>query len=82
MLWVELSIQDLQEWPKFGNICTNFLNKSSTQTWDKKVKRTIIWNGGSRYEQNTTLNYKIYYIIVKKLRGVIFKEVFTKIVED
>jgi len=25
---------------------------------------------------------KKYYIIVKKLRGVIFKEVFTKIVED
>ena len=82
MLWVELSIQDLQEWPKFGNICTNYLNKSSTQTWDKKVKRITIWNRGSRYEQNTTPNYKKYYIIVKKLRGVIFKEVFTKIVED
>ena len=82
MLWVELSIQDIQEWPKFGNICTNYLNKSSTQTWDKKVKRITIWNRGSRYEQNTMPNYKKYYIIVKKLRGVIFKEVFTKIVED
>jgi hypothetical protein len=32
LLWFALSIQDLQEWLKFGNVCTNFLNKPSGQT--------------------------------------------------
>jgi len=34
--WLGLLIKVLQEWLKFDFICTNFLNKTSGQTWNKK----------------------------------------------
>jgi hypothetical protein len=37
----------LQECHKFDYVCTNILNKTSHQTWGKKTKQIIIWNGGS-----------------------------------
>ena len=37
---VGLSIQDLQEWIKFDNIHTIFLNKTSGQTWCQKSQMT------------------------------------------
>ena len=41
-------IEVLGEWLGFDDKCANFLNKTSDQSWGKeKVKRTIIWNGGS-----------------------------------
>jgi len=47
LLCIGLLIKVLQEWLKFNYICTNFLNKTSGQTYGKKVKRLTIWDGES-----------------------------------
>ena len=47
LLWIALSIQVLQEWVKFDYVFTNFLNKTSYQTWCQKSQTLIIWNGES-----------------------------------
>ena len=36
MLWLALLTKVLQESLKFNYVCTNFLNKTSGQTWSKK----------------------------------------------
>jgi len=36
LLWFGLLIKVLREWLKFNDICINFLNKTSDQTWGWK----------------------------------------------
>ena len=51
-----LSIEDLQEWLKFDNVCTIFFwIKRVVKRRVKKVKRTTIWNGGSSYYPKRTM---------------------------
>jgi len=60
LLCIGLLIKVLQEWLKFDNICINFLNKTSGQTWGKKSQTTYNLGWREYFSKLPTIIRKVH----------------------